>query len=106
MDPKKVPQQPGPPTQINVELGEKEAEGIYSNFVVIGHSLSEFVLDFARVLPGTPKSKIFARIVMTPPNVRGLLAALEDNVRKYEAQFGKIPTMGPGGESKGIGFTS
>ena len=43
---------------------------------------------------------------MTPPNVRGLLAALEDNVRKYEGQFGKIPTMNPGGESKGIGFTS
>lgn len=96
---------PGPPTQINVELGEKEAEGIYSNFVVIGHSLSEFVLDFARVLPGTPKSKIFARIVMTPPNVRGLLAALEDNVKKYENQFGKIPTMNPEG-NKGIGFTS
>lgn len=105
MDPNKPPQQPGPPTQINVELGEKEAEGIYSNFVVIGHSLSEFVLDFARVLPGTPKSKIFARIVMTPPNVRALLAALEDNVRKYEAQFGKIPTMNPEA-SKGIGFMS
>jgi hypothetical protein len=105
MDPKKPPQQPGPPTQINVELGEREAEGIYSNFVVIGHSLSEFVLDFARVLPGTPKSKIFARIVMTPPNVRGLLGALEENVRKYEAQFGKIPTMNPEA-SKGIGFTS
>ncbi|HET7496827.1 MAG TPA: DUF3467 domain-containing protein [Candidatus Eisenbacteria bacterium] len=105
MDAKKPPQPAGPPTQINVELGEKEAEGIYSNFVVIGHSLSEFVLDFARVLPGTPKSKIFARIVMTPPNVRGLLAALEDNVRKYEGQFGKIPTMNPEA-SKGIGFTS
>lgn len=96
--------QPAPPTQINVELGEKEAEGIYSNFVVIGHSLSEFVLDFARVLPGTPKSKIFARIVMTPPNVRALLAALEENVKKYEGQFGKIPTMNQEA-SKGIGFT-
>jgi hypothetical protein len=103
MEPKRP--QPPQPTQINVELGEKEAEGIYSNFVVIGHSLSEFVLDFARVLPGTPKSKIFARIVMTPPNVRALLAALEDNVRKYEGQFGKIPTHNPA-ENKGIGFTS
>ena len=104
MDPKRP--QPQQPTQINVELGEREAEGIYSNFVVIGHSLSEFVLDFARVLPGTPKSKIFARIVMTPPNVRALLAALEDNVRKYEGQFGKIPTMNPADAAKGIGFTS
>ncbi len=89
---------------LNVELGEKESEGIYSNFVVISHSLSEFVLDFARVLPGSPKSKVFARVIMTPPNVRALLGALEQNVKKYEDQFGKIRT--PGEASKEIGFTS
>ena len=93
------------PPQINMEIGEREAEGIYSNFVVISHSLSEFVLDFARVLPGTPKSKVFARVVMTPPNVRALLHALETNVKKYEEQFGKIRTLGEG-QSKEIGFTS
>jgi hypothetical protein len=93
------------PPQINMEIGEREAEGIYSNFVVISHSLSEFVLDFARVLPGTPKSKVFARIVMTPPNVRALLHALETNIKKYEEQFGKIRTLGDG-QSKEIGFTS
>jgi hypothetical protein len=92
------------PPQINMEIGEREAEGIYSNFVVISHSLSEFVLDFARVLPGTPKSKVFARIVMTPPNVRALLHALETNIKKYEEQFGKIRTLGD--QSKEIGFTS
>ena len=101
MEPKRQEQ----PPQINMEIGEKEAEGIYSNFVVISHSLSEFVLDFARVLPGTPKSKVFARVVMTPPNVRALLHALETNVRKYEEQFGKIRTLGEG-QSKEIGFTS
>ena len=93
-----------PPGQINMELGEKEAEGIYSNFVVISHSLSEFVLDFARVLPGSPKSKVFARVVMTPPNVRSLLAALENNIKKYEDQFGKIKTMEA--PAKDIGFTT
>ena len=93
------------PPQINMEIGEREAEGIYSNFVVISHSLSEFVLDFARVLPGTPKSKVFARIVMTPPNVRALLHALETNIKKYEEQFGKIRTLTEG-QSKEIGFTS
>ncbi len=93
------------PPQINMEIGEREAEGIYSNFVVISHSLSEFVLDFARVLPGTPKSKVFARIVMTPPNVRALLHALETNIRKYEEQYGKIRTLNEG-QSKEIGFTS
>jgi hypothetical protein len=94
-----------PPAQLNMELGEREAEGIYSNFVLISHSLSEFVLDFARVLPGTPKTKVFARIVMTPPNVRALLTALDTNVKKYEEQFGKIRTMNEG-QSKEIGFTS
>lgn len=100
----KRPAQGGPP-QINMEIGEKEAEGIYSNFVVISHSLSEFVLDFARVLPGTPKSKVFARVVMTPPNVRALLNALETNVKKYEETFGKIHTLDEN-QAKGIGFTS
>ena len=95
----------GPPGSINMELGEKEAEGIYSNFVLISHSLSEFVLDFARILPGNPKSKVFARVVMTPPNVRSLLTALETNVKKYEEQFGKIKTFDT--PAKGdIGFTS
>jgi hypothetical protein len=92
------------PGTINMELGEKEAEGIYSNFVVISHSLSEFVIDFARILPGSPKSKVFARVVMTPPNVRSLLTALETNVKKYEEQFGKIKTFDV--PSKDIGFTT
>ncbi len=94
----------GQPTSINMELGEKEAEGIYSNFVVISHSLSEFVMDFARILPGNPKSRVFARVVMTPPNVRALLTALETNVRKYEEQFGKIKTLET--PAKDIGFTT
>jgi hypothetical protein len=92
------------PGAINMELGEKEAEGIYSNFVVISHSLSEFVMDFARILPGSPKSKVFARVVMTPPNVRSLLAALETNVKKYEEQYGKIKTFET--PAKDIGFTT
>ena len=96
--------QQGPPGAFNVELGEKEAEGIYSNFVVISHSLSEFVIDFARILPGSPKSKVFARVVMTPPNVRSLLTALEANVKKYEDQFGKIKSFEA--PSKDIGFTT
>jgi uncharacterized protein DUF3467 len=100
MEAKREPQ----PGSINMELGEKEAEGIYSNFVVISHSLSEFVMDFARILPGSPKSKVYARVVMTPPNVRSLLAALETNVRKYEEQFGKIKTFDT--PAKDIGFTT
>lgn len=101
------PPRPAPQQTLNVELGDKEAEGIYSNFVVISHSLSEFVLDFARVLPGSPKSKVYARVIMTPTNVRALLNALDQNIKKYEDQFGKIRTPGDGGAGgKEIGFTS
>jgi hypothetical protein len=102
MEQNRPPQAPA----INLEVGDKESEGIYSNFVVISHSLSEFVLDFARVLPGVPKSKVFARIVMTPTNVRSLLAALEQNVKKFEDQYGKIRMAGGDTPGKEIGFTS
>ncbi len=84
----------GPPQQINVELGEKESEGIYSNFVVISHSPAEFVLDFTRMLPGVPKAKVFARVVMTPQHVKSLSKALIDNIDKYEKQFGEIKLFG------------
>lgn len=79
--------------QINIELGEKEAEGIYSNLALITHSPAEFVIDFTRMLPGVPKTKVYARIIMTPQHAKSLLKALEENVKKFEAQFGEIKTM-------------
>lgn len=96
------PMEPNPQHQINIELGEKEAEGIYSNLALISHSPSEFIIDFARVLPGVPKAKIYSRIVTTPQHAKMLLSALEDNLKKFEAQFGPIKTYGP--ENRGIGF--
>lgn len=80
--------------QINIEIGEKEAEGIYSNLAIISHSPAEFIIDFTRVLPGIPKSKISARILMTPQHVKMLLNALKDNIDKYENQFGEIKLLG------------
>jgi len=91
--------------QIKVELKEPEAEGIYSNWVMITYSPSEFVIDFGRILPGLPKTKIYSRIVMTPQHVKRLLATLEKNVKVYEGKFGEIKLLGPQqGESKEIGF--
>ena len=89
--------------QINIEIGEKEAEGIYSNLAIISHSPAEFIIDFTRVLPGIPKSKISARIIMTPQHAKMLLGALKDNIEKYEGQFGEIQLLGvpPSG---GFGF--
>jgi len=90
--------------QINVELGEKEAEGIYSNLAIISHSPAEFVIDFTRILPGVPKAKVHARIVMTPQHARLLLNALDENIEKYENQYGEIVVNGS--SSGGLDFGS
>jgi hypothetical protein len=76
--------------QINIELTEEIAEGTYSNLAMIAHSNSEFVIDFIRLMPGVPKAKVKARIVITPEHAKRLLAALKDNIEKYEASFGGI----------------
>ncbi len=80
--------------QINIELGEKEGEGIYSNLAIITHSPAEFVIDFTRVLPGVPKARVHARIVMTPQHTKMLLNALKDNIDKYEKKFDEIKIAG------------
>ncbi len=83
--------------QINIELDEEVAQGTYSNLAVITHSTSEFIVDFVRIMPGTPKAKVKSRIVLTPEHAKRLMAALQDNVAKYEANFGPIKNLkGPG----------
>lgn len=89
-DKKDAPQQ----QQMTIELGEKEAEGIYSNLAIISHSPAEFVIDFTRILPGVPKARVHARIVMTPQHAKLLLHALGDNVSKYEQQYGEVNVDG------------
>ena len=83
-------QNPQNQQQVNIELGEKEAEGIYSNLAIITHSNAEFVIDFTRILPGVPKAKVHARVVMTPVHAKLLLNALRDNIDKFEQKFGEI----------------
>ena len=93
------------PGQIQVELGEREAEGIYSNVVFIAHSPSEVILDFARALPGLPKAKVYARLILTPQHAKSLLLALEQNLKTYEGQFGAIKLPGEI-RNKELGFRS
>lgn len=81
--------------QLNIELSEEIAEGIYSNLAIISHSHSEFVLDFIRLMPNVPKAKVKSRIVLTPQHAKRLLKALSDNVIKYENQFGVIQDPEP-----------
>ncbi|MDP5122019.1 MAG: DUF3467 domain-containing protein [Spirosomaceae bacterium] len=76
--------------QINIELSEEIAEGVYANLAMIAHSNSEFVVDFIRLMPGVPKAKVKSRVILTPEHARRLLNALEDNIAKYEDNFGPI----------------
>ena len=99
--------------QINIELSEEMAEGVYSNLAMIAHSNSEFVLDFIRLMPGVPKAKVKARVILTPEHAKRLLGALKDNIRKFEEIHGPIQQSngdgpnfnfpmsfgGPGGEA-------
>lgn len=78
------------PNQLNIELSEEVAEGIYSNLAIISHSNSEFVLDFIRIAPNVPKAKVKSRIILTPQHAKRLLRALADNIGKFESQFGLI----------------
>ncbi len=99
--------QPQQPQQINIELSEKEAEGIYANLAMIMHSPTEIIIDFARVMPRMPKSKVLARIIMTPMHAKMLHKALTDNITKFESQFGEIKVYGsPDKPTKPIGFQS
>ncbi len=76
--------------QITIEINEETGQGIYSNLAIISHSPSEFVIDFVRVMPGVPKASVKSRIILTPEHAKRLLAALKENVNRFEAQFGPI----------------
>ncbi len=91
--------QPPPVAQrsLQIEL-PADLEATYSNFVLITHSPSELILDFARVLPNVPKAKVYARIVMTPMNAKLLHRALGENLDKFEEKFGEIKTPDQGFE--------
>ena len=85
--------------QLNIELSEDIAEGVYSNLVMIAHSPEEFVLDFIRVMPGVPKARVKSRIVVTPQHAKRLLEALAENVERYERAHGEIAQHGPPGHA-------
>ena len=86
--------QPTPPQgqqqmQVNIEL-PPDLEAIYTNFAMIGHTPSEVIIDFVRILPGNPRAKVQTRVLMTPMNAKLLLNALSENLERFEAQFGPI----------------
>ena len=76
--------------QMNIEITDEIAEGIYANLAIITHSQAEFVLDFISVMPGMPKNKVKSRIIMTPFHTKRLMKALTENVQRFEQANGEI----------------
>ena len=76
--------------KINIELDQQVAEGIYSNLAIINHSVSEFIVDFVSLMPGSPKAKVKSRIILSPQHAKRLKVALEDNINRFEKSNGKI----------------
>ena len=83
--------------QMQIELTPEVAQGEYANFAIITHSSSDFIIDFARVLPGVPKSQVKSRVILAPEHAKRLLGALQENVSRYEREFGaiRIPQQEP-----------
>jgi hypothetical protein len=79
--------------QLNIEISEEVAEGQYANLVIITHSHAEFVIDFVNVMPGTPKSKVKSRLILTPQHAKRFMKALSENVVRFEATNGKIQDL-------------
>lgn len=81
--------------QLQLELPQDVAQGEYANFAIISHSSSDFVIDFARVLPGMPKAPVRSRVILAPEHAKRLLGALQENIIRYEREFGpiKIPNQ-------------
>ncbi len=80
--------------EINIELSDDVAQGVYSNLAIISHSPSEFVVDFIRIMPGMPKAQVKSRIILTAEHAKRLMLALQDNIDKYESHFGEIEMRG------------
>lgn len=93
-----------PKNQVNIELPEEIAEGVYANLAIISHSQSEFVVDFVRMVPNVPKAKVKSRVILTPQHAKRLMAALNDNIVKFEKQFGPI-TVGKQAAYPPMNFT-
>lgn len=95
--------------QLQFNLDPEVAKGLYANLALITHSNNEFIIDFAQMLPGMPKANVGSRVIMVPEHAKRLLMALQENLYKYEQQFGRIElpgqqggrTIAPFGNGKG-----
>ena len=78
------------PQPLQIEIDENVARGTYTNLALITHTETELLIDFLFLQPQTPKTKVLTRIITSPVHAKRFLAALTDNIAKYEARFGTI----------------
>lgn len=78
--------------KLEIQIDDDTSQGAYINLAAINHSESEFVIDFIFAQPQAPKAKVRSRIITSPQHAKRLVAALHDNILRYEAQFGEIRT--------------
>jgi hypothetical protein len=82
--------------QLQLQIDDDVAQGMYVNMAMVNHNENEFTLDFIFVQPQVPKAKVRARTITSPRHAKRLLLALQDNITKYEARYGSIDVAGPG----------
>jgi len=87
--------------QIQVKISDEILRGAYANAMSVAHTKEEFILDFLNLFP--PQGSINARVIMSPGHLKRVVAALEDNLKKYEENFGKIEESAAP-ETSSIGF--
>lgn len=81
--------------QLQIDIQQDIAKGVYSNFAIISHSHAEFIVDLASTLPGTPKAQVVSRVILAPEHAKRLAMALQENIMRYEQEFGKIQMAQP-----------
>ncbi|MGX8695341.1 MAG: DUF3467 domain-containing protein [Prevotella sp.] len=87
---------------LQLELTPDKAQGEYANFAIITHSSSEFIVDFARMMPGLQKAQVRSRVILAPEHAKRLLGALQENIMRYERTFGQIKIPQSNQESRTI----
>jgi hypothetical protein len=80
--------------QLKINIAQDKAQGVFANLALIAHTPTEFVLDFAQIMPGVPQANVVARVIVTPDQAKKILAALQNNIGQYEQKFGTIQPVG------------
>ncbi len=93
--------------ELKINIAPDKQQGVFANLALIAHTPTEFVLDFAQLMPGVPQANVVARVIVTPDQAKKILGALQNNVGQYEQKFGTIQPVGgaPKGSTLPLTFT-